>query len=77
MDFDLALELLKSKGYRILHKEGKSKVSLSKDKNGYDLIIMPDDPKYSIVIIGLDENNVIYLRDKLNDLLAEKKDGIK
>ena len=73
MNFELALEFLKSKGCRILPKEGKFKIDLNKDKNGYNLIIIPDNPKYSIVIMGFNENKATNLRDKL-DMKKDKYD---
>lgn len=72
MDFETALEFLKSKGCRILPERGNLKFDLNKDKNGYNLIIIPDDPKYSIVMIGFDKDKAADLRDKLKQLL--KKD---
>lgn len=72
IDFDTAIEFLKAKGCRILPKEGKFKIDLNKDKNGYNLIIVPDNPKYSIVIMGLNRNGATSLRDKLNMLLMKK-----
>lgn len=71
MNFELAFEFLKSKGYRILPERGNLKFDLNKDKNGYNLIIVPDNPKYSIVIIGFDENKATNLIDKLNELLTK------
>jgi len=71
MNFELALEFLRSKGCRILPERGNLKFDLNKDKNGYNLIIIPDNPKYSIVIIGFDENKAADLRDKLNELLVK------
>lgn len=72
MDFKLAFEFIKSKGCRILPKEGNSLIEINKDKNGYNLVIIPNDPDYSIVLIGFDKNRAVVLRDKLNELLSKK-----
>jgi hypothetical protein len=71
MNFELAFEFLKSKGCRILPERGNLKFDLNKDKKGYNLIIVPDNPNYSIVIIGFDKNKAANLRDKLNELLTK------
>ncbi len=74
MDFELALELLKSKGCRVLPERGNFKFFLNKDKHGYNFIIIPDDPIYSIVMLGFDEKKAANLRDQLDQLLNKSKE---
>ncbi len=71
-DLKLAIELLKSKGCRILPERGNFNFFLNNDKNGYNFIIVPENPIYSIVILGFDENKAANLRDQLDQLLKTK-----
>lgn len=72
IDLELAIELLKSKGCRILPEKGNFNFFVNNDKNGYNFIIVPENPIYSIVILGFDEKKATGLRDQLDQLL--KKD---